>query len=823
MKTKDQPQTIEKKWPLGKTSGEQSYHPGEIEIKWQEKWEKEKLYRAVDFDKRPKKYLLVEFPYPSGERLHVGHGRSFTAIDALARKYRMMGFNVLYPFGWDAFGLPAENYAIKTGINPAVTTAQNIANSKKQAKTWALSFDWEREVNTTDPDYYKWTQWIFLKLLEKGLAYRADVPVNWCPSCKTNLAQEEVLADGTHERCGCQTERRMQKQWLLKITAYAQRLLDDLKIVNYLPRIRIQQENWIGRSEGAKIKFPISNLAIEVFTTRPDTLFGAVALVLAPEHPLLKMPEIKKKMPKEVAVYLERSQKKSELERTDLSKEKTGVFTGLYALNPLNKEKLPVWVGDYVIGWYGEGAVMVVPAHDRRDYQFAKKYHLEIKEVVSGGEIQKEAYEGEGKLLNSGEFSGLSSLAARKKVTDWLAKRQLGEKTVQYKLRDWVFSRQHYWGEPIPVIYCQKCGAVPVPEKDLPVELPYMEKYQPTETGESPLANIKEWVEVACPKCGGSARRETDTMPNWAGSNWYFLRYCDAKNQQKFADRQKLNYWMPVDLYNGGMEHTTLHLLYSRFIYKFLADLGVVPGQEPYARRHSHGVVLGPDNQKMSKSKGNVINPDEIVKAYGVDAYRLYESFMGPFEQMIAWSDEGVEGCYRFLKRVWQLTMDKTSREKTNPELLKALHKTIKKVGEDLENLKFNTAVAAMMEFINVWQVDLRGLNKSDLEKFLLILAPFAPYLTEELWCENLGNQFSIHKQRWPSFEADKLEEKIVTILIEINGRLKDKMMIEFDLRNDQKEVEKRALSQEKIKKDLLGKKVKKTIFIPGKLINFVA
>ncbi len=495
------------------------YQPQIIEKKWLKIWEETKLYRAVDFDKRPKKYLLVEFPYPSGERLHVGHGRSFTAIDALARKYRMMGFNVLYPFGWDAFGLPAENYAIKTGINPAVTTTQNIANSKKQAKTWALSFDWEREVNTTDPDYYKWTQWIFLKLLEKGLAYRADVPVNWCPSCKTNLAQEEVLADGTHERCGCQTERRMQKQWLLKITAYAQRLLDDLKIVNYLPRIRIQQENWIGRSEGAKIKFPISNFSIEVFTTRPDTLFGAVALVLAPEHPLLKMPEIKKKMPREVAVYLERSQKKSELERTDLSKEKTGVFTGLYALNPLNKEKLPVWVGDYVIGWYGEGAVMVVPAHDRRDYQFAKKYHLKIKEVVSGGEIQKEAYEGEGKLINSGEFSGLSSLAARKKITDWLAKRQLGEKTVQYKLRDWVFSRQHYWGEPIPVVYCSKCGIVPVPEKDLPVKLPYMEKYQPTETGESPLANIKEWVKVTCPECGSVGRRETDTMPNWAGSN----------------------------------------------------------------------------------------------------------------------------------------------------------------------------------------------------------------------------------------------------------------------------------------------------------------
>ncbi len=801
-----------------------------MEKKWLKKWGEAKLYRAIDPPaggaKRPKKYLLIEFPYPSGERLHVGHGRSFTAIDALARKYRMMGFNVLYPFGWDAFGLPAENYAIKTGINPIVTTAQNIANSKKQAEAWALSFDWEREVNTTDPDYYKWTQWIFLKLLEKDLAYRADVPVNWCPSCKTNLAQEEVLADGTHERCGCQTKRRMQKQWLLKITAYAQRLLDDLKIVNYLPRIRIQQENWIGKSEGAKIEFPLLSLKakqqIKVFTTRPDTLFGVVALVLAPEHPFLKIPEIKDQMPKEVVAYLERSQKKSELERTDLSQEKTGVFTGLYALNPINNEKLPVWIGDYVIGWYGEGAVMVVPAHDQRDYQFAKKYNLKVKEVVSGGEIKKKAYEGEGSLINSGEFSGLSSLTARTKITEWLAKRKLGEKAVQYKLRDWVFSRQHYWGEPIPVVYCQKCGVVPVPEKDLPVKLPYIEKYQPTETGESPLANIKEWVEVVCPKCGGTARRETDTMPNWAGSNWYFLRYCDAKNQKKFADRQKLDYWMPVDLYNGGMEHTTLHLLYSRFIYKFLADLGVVPGCEPYARRHSHGVVLGPDNQKMSKSKGNVINPDEIIKAYGVDAYRLYESFMGPFEQMIAWSDEGVEGCYRFLKRVWQLTREKTSREKTNPELLKALHKTIKKVGEDLENLKFNTAIAAMMEFINVWQADARGLQRSDLEKFLLILAPFAPYLTEELWCENLGNQFSIHQQRWPSFEAKKLEEKTVMILIEINGKLKGKTTIDFNLRNEQNEVEKRALSQEKIEKDLLGKKVKKTIFIPGRLINFV-
>ena len=785
------------------------FNPETFESKWQKKWEEARLYEAIDFDKKKKRYILIEFPYPSGERLHVGHGRSFTALDAYSRKLRMQGFNVLYPFGWDAFGLPAENYAIKTGINPAITTKKNIINSRIQAKRWGLSIDWGREVDTTDPKYYKWTQWIFLKLFEKGLAYQAEVPVNWCPFCKTNLAQEEVLADGTHERCGRPTQRRMQKQWLLKITAYAQRLLDDLKIVDFLPKIRIQQENWIGRSEGAEIEFEVegSGEKIKVFTTRPDTLFGVTAMVLAPEHPLLAKlvtPENKA----QVEGYIERAKEKSELERTELVKEKTGVFTGSYCINPANNEKIPIWVGDYVIGWYGGGAVMVVPAHDHRDFDFAKKYHLEIREVVS-----------EGKLINSGKFDGLSSQKAKEEIVGYLALKKLAKKVVQFKLRDWVFSRQHYWGEPIPIIHCQKCGIVPVPEKDLPVKLPYLEKYQPSGTGESPLANVESWVKVKCPVCGGWGRRETDTMPNWAGSNWYFIRYCDSKNDQKLADPKKLKYWLPVDLYNGGMEHTTLHLLYSRFIYKFLFDIGVVPGSEPYGRRHSHGVVLGPDGQKMSKSKGNVVNPDDVVAKFGADTFRLYESFMGPFEQMIAWDEKGVVGAFRFLKKVWQLSCQKVQEEKTPPSLLTSLHQLIIKVTGDLDNLRFNTAIAAMMEFSNAWEKEFLAGGEALI--FLKLLAPFAPHLTEELW-QRLGQEFSIHQSNWPVADPKLAKEEMATVIIQVNGKLRSQIRIKDRQSKIQDEVETLAKKEINVSKYLESQKIKKVIFIPGRLVNFV-
>jgi len=652
-----------------------NYYPKFIERKWQRFWQRKKLFQAKDFSRKPKYYLMIEFPYPSGDGLHVGHVRSYTALDAIARKRRMEGYNVLYPIGWDAFGLPTENYAIKTGIHPSKITRENIKIFTRQLKSLGLSFDWSRQVNTTDPKYYKWTQWIFLKFFEKGLAYRARIPINWCPSCKIGLANEEVI-QGHCERCGAKTERREIKQWMLKITAYADRLLKDLEKVDYLEKIKNQQINWIGRSEGTKIKFLIANsrYSVEVFTTRADTLFGATALVIAPEHELISKLKSSILNFDEVKKYIQQAKSKSELERTDLSKEKTGIeLKGCKAVNPINGEKIPIWVADYVIATYGGGAVMMVPAHDKRDYQFAKKYKLPIREVVAGGDIKKEAYTEYGILVNSGLFTGLSSKEAIKKITQWLKERHLGGPAVQFKLRDWIFSRQHYWGEPIPIIYCRNCWErfhqkksnkrrrlklerdytiiddveymiVPVPSKDLPVKLPYVRRYQPTRTGESPLANIRQWVRVKCPRCGQWAKRETDTMPNWAGSSWYFLRYTDPHNDKFLASKSKLKYWLPVDWYNGGMEHTTLHLLYSRFWYKFLHDLGIVPTLEPYARRTSHGIVLASDNRKMSKSLGNVVKPDEIVKQYGADTLRLYELFMGPFDQSISWNSESLEG-----------------------------------------------------------------------------------------------------------------------------------------------------------------------------------
>jgi leucyl-tRNA synthetase len=813
------------------------YNPKKIESKWQEYWGKNDSNKAEDFSKKPKFYALIEFPYPSGAGLHVGHPRGYTAIDIVARKKRMEGYNVMFPIGWDAFGLPTENYAIKMGIHPSIATKENISNFKRQISSFGFSFDWSREINTTDPEYYKWTQWIFLqfykhaiingKLVEvkdddktaKRLAYQAKIPINWCPSCKIGLANEEAVG-GKCERCGAVVEQKTIKQWLLRITEYADRLIDDLKDVDYLEKIKTQQINWIGRSEGTEIKFqiPESQSSINVFTTRVDTIFGVTALVLAPEHPLVSelTTEANKK---EVEKYIEESKKKTEFERIEADKEKTGVFTGSYCINPLNKEQVPIWIGDYVVASYGGGAVMTVPAHDFRDFDFAKKYKIEIKEVVSGGDISKEAFVDYGALINSGEFDGLGSKDAIEKIAAWLEKNKLGNKTIKYKLRDWVFSRQHYWGEPIPIVHCEKCGAVPVPEKDLPLELPYVEKYQPTGTGESPLASIFCWVDAKCPKCGGPAKRETDTMPNWAGSSWYFLRYCDAKNDKSFADKKKLEYWMPVDWYNGGFEHTTLHLLYSRFWHKFLFDLGVVPESEPYKKRTSNGVILAEDGRKMSKSFGNVVNPDEIINEFGSDSLRLYEMFMGPFDQAIAWSTNGLKGCYRFLCGLWDFVENvKDKKTKTPNESLAILNKTIKKVSEDIDNVRFNTAVSSLMELMNYFKKN-EEISTDDLEKILLIASPFIPHFAEEVW-EKLGHKESIFKSAWPKWEEKYIKEARITLIVQINGKMRDS--IEADSGIKEERAKELAISTEKVKKWLEGKEIKKVIFVPNKLINIV-
>ncbi len=817
----------------------ESYNPQKIEPKWQKYWEESNFYQAEDFSKRPKQYILVEFPFLSGEGLHVGHCRSYSALDAVARKKRMEGYNVLFPIGWDAFGLPTENYAIRTGIHPRVTTEKNIANFKRQLKSLGLSFDWSREINTTDPKYYKWTQWIFLKLFEKGLAYHAELPINWCPSCKIGLANEEVVG-GECERCHTSAKKKTLKQWMIKITNYADRLIEDLKEVDYPEKVKAQQINWIGKSYGTEINFKVENLdeKIKVFTTRADTIFGVTAVVLTPEHSLTEK-LITKENREKVEKYIKEAKKKSDFEREKLEKEKTGVFTGSYCINPANNEKVPIWIGDYVIAAYGGGAVMVVPAHDYRDYNFAKIYGLPIIKVVLPPEIhyayrnaqdiamgaktsirvETECYVEYGTLVNSRDFTGLSSEKAIEKITEWLEKKGLGRKTVQYKLRDWVFSRQHYWGEPIPIIHCEKCGVVPVPEKDLPVKLPYVEKYQPTGTGESPLANITEWVNLKCPKCKGSAKRETDTMPNWAGSNWYYMRYCDPKNDREITDPKKLKYWMPVDWYNGGMEHTTLHLLYSRFIYKFLFDIGVVPQSEPYQKRTSHGIVLAEDNRKMSKSFGNVINPDDIVKEYGADTLRIYEMFMGPFGETIAWSTQGVKGAFRFLEKVWKLVLEANPNQKSGPQILRVLHKLNKKIDEDLESTKFNTTIAAFMEFVNLAQDFKKEVGKEIIERLLILLSPFAPHFTEELW-ERLGHKKSIFLEKWPEPKSEFLKEKLITLVIQVNGRVRDKVEVTADISEEEARV--LAISREKVKNWIEGKEIKKVIFVPGKLINIV-
>ncbi len=817
----------------------ENYNPQKIEPKWQKYWEESGFYRAEDFSKKKKQYILIEFPYPSGDGLHVGHTRPYAALDAISRKKRMEGFNVLYPIGWDAFGLPTENYAIKKRIHPQIATEKNIANFKKQIKNLGLSFDWSREINTTDPKYYKWTQWIFLKLFEKGLAYQAEIPVNWCPSCKIGLANEEVV-NGKCERCGAEVGEKTLKQWMIKITAYADRLIDDLKKVDYPEKVKIQQINWIGRSEGVLIKFQVKDLKsktdeeIEVFTTRPDTLFGCTYLVVAPEHPIIEKLKPQIKNYRFIEDYIEKSKRKSERERISEIKEKSGAeIKGIKAVNPVNNREIPIFAADYVLSSYGTGAIMAVPCHDQRDFDFAKKYNLPMIEVikpyeeelpkeapivVSNGSFRK-AYEGEGVLISSGRFDGLDSKIAKERITEFLAKRNLGRKTICYKLRDWIFSRQHYWGEPIPIIHCEKCGKVPVPEKDLPVELPYIEKYQPTGTGESPLATISEWVNVKCPQCAGPAKRETDTMPNWAGSNWYFMRYTDPKNDKSLADKNKLKYWLPVDWYNGGFEHTTLHLLYSRFIYKFLFDIDIALQPEPYKRRTSHGIVLAEDGRKMSKSFGNVINPDDIIKEYGADTLRLYEMFMGPFDQAISWSTQGVKGVFRFLEKVWKLFSDCQNNKKSSKSAIKEINKLNKKIDNDLEATKFNTIVAAFMEFINFALENKPEIGRDTLKKTLILLSPFAPHITEELW-HQMGHEESIHKQSWPKYDKKLLKEKIITLVIQVNGKVRDK--VEVDANISEEEAKKLTLEREKVKRWIEGKRIKKVIFVPGKLINIV-
>jgi len=805
----------------------EKYRPEKIEKKWQKIWEDKECFKASDGSKKSKYYVLVEFPYPSGDGLHVGHCRSYVALDVLAKKKRMDGFNVLFPMGWDAFGLPTENHAIKTGIHPSVATKKNTDNFKKQQKSLGLSFDWSREINTTDPSYYKWTQWIFVQLFKKGLAYKSKMPINWCTCCKIGLANEEVV-DCKCERCDGKVVKKEKEQWMLKITDYAERLLDDLDKVDYPDKIKISQREWIGKSEGTEIRFPVHNyqLSIDVFTTRIDTLFGCTYIVLAPEHPLIERLKHKIKNYSQVEKYIERSKNKADKDRLAEDKEKTGIeLRGIKATNPVNNRKIPIFVGDYVLMNYGTGAIMSVPCHDQRDFDFARQYNLPMVEVIvpykKGKEPSlvltngrfKHAFEEEGLLINSGRFSGMKSEEARERITEWLKNRELADKKINYKLRDWVFSRQRYWGEPIPMINCSKCGWQTVPEKDLPVELPKIKSYKPSSKGESPLVKVKSWVNVQCPKCKGRAQRETDVMPNWAGSNWYFLRYCDPKNDKKLADLKKIKYWMPVDWYNGGMEHTTLHLLYSRFIYKFLYDIKAVPNEEPYRKRTSHGMILGQGGIKMSKSKGNVINPDKVVKEEGADTLRVYEMFMGPFEQAIPWDTKGLKGSKRFLEKVWKL-QDKIVDKDSIPKSL--INQTIKKVGEDIEELKFNTAISSLMVLAN--KAD-KEISKETYSTLLILLFPFASHMAEELW-QRAGFKGMCSEQKWPKYDKKLIKEKTVNLIVQINGKVRDKIEVESNV--SEAKAKKIALASDKVVKWIGKEKIKKIIFIKGRLINFV-
>jgi leucyl-tRNA synthetase len=793
------------------------YNPAKIESKWQKKWEKDKI-DFCDLNEKPKFYNLVMFYYPSGDKIHIGHGYNYTGADVFGRYKKMNGFNVLQPIGADAFGLPAENYAIKTGVHPAESTKKNIDFGRKQLKSLGIMFDWSKEINTSSPEYYKWTQWLFGVLYKNGLAYRAEAPVNWCPSCKTVLANEQVIG-GLCERCDSEVIQKNLKQWFFKITDYAERLLKDHKKLNWPARTIAMQKNWIGKSDGTTIKFKIDNQEIEVFTTRIDTVFGVTALILAPEHELVaKITTSEQK--KQVENYILESKKKSELERTDLEKEKTGVFTGAYAINPLNNGKIPVWIGDYVIAGYGGGAVMFVPAHDKRDYEFAKKYRIEIRKVISGGDISKEAYTNYGKLVNSGEFNGLDSEQAIKKITEWLEKNKLGKKKVNYHLRDWLISRQRYWGAPIPIIYCDKCGEALVPEKDLPVELPDLKDFKPTDSGDSPLARSKEFVNVKCPKCGGDAKRSTETMDTFVCSSWYFLRYLSPHLDSEPFDKKLADKWLPVDQYTGGAEHACLHLLYARFITKVFFDQKLINFDEPFTKLNHQGMILAANGSKMSKSKGNVVVPDDYVKKYGADTFRMYLLFIAAFEDGGAWSDKSIIGVNKFLKRVWKIFNDAEKVGKTTTkELVQKINYIIKKVGEDLENMKFNTAVSTMMEFLNTWSEKDSVLSKKDAENFLKILAPFCPHTTEELWSK-LGHKTSIFKEKWPQYDEKLIKKDTIELIIQINGKVRDKIEVSAEISKE--EAEKLALNSEKIKTWLKNQKPKVVIFVKGKLINIV-
>ncbi|HIU34491.1 MAG TPA: leucine--tRNA ligase [Candidatus Pullichristensenella excrementigallinarum] len=799
-----------------------AYNPDAVETKWQKHWEQTHAFAAEVSHEKPKFYPLIEFPYPSGAGLHVGHPRSNTAMDIIARKRRMEGYNVLFPIGYDAFGLPTENYAIKNKIHPAIVTEKNIARFRSQLKRLGFSFDYDREISTTDPKYYKWTQWIFLKLFEHGLAYKMEMPINWCTSCKVGLANEEVVG-GRCERCGGEVVRKVKSEWMLKITEYAQKLLDGLDSVDFIEKVKVQQRNWIGRSEGAEVDFTLTTGdKLRIFTTRPDTLFGATYMVMSPEHPLLEKHRDQIENYAEICAYRDAAAHKSDFERTELNKDKTGVeIRGIRAVNPVNGQEIPVWVSDYVLMGYGTGAIMAVPAHDERDWEFARKFGLPIVEVVKGGDVEKAAYTDiqEGVLVNSGILNGLSVAQAKKTIIDWLQERGLGERKVNFKLRDWVFSRQRYWGEPIPLVHCEHCGWVPVPYDQLPLTLPEVESYMPTDNGESPLAAMTDWVNTTCPKCGGPAKRETDTMPQWAGSSWYFLRYIDPTNDQAPADPEQLKYWLPVDWYNGGMEHTTLHLLYSRFWHRFLYDIGVVPTPEPYQKRTSHGMILGADGEKMSKSRGNVVNPDQIVEELGADAFRMYEMFMGAFDQAIPWSTEGARGCRRFLDRVWRLAELLVDSDAISKDMAYDVHFTIKKVSEDYERMKYNTAIAQMMTLVNGFYAK-GAVTKKELAILLQLLNPVAPHMTEEMnQLLDLGEEL-LHKP-WPQWDERALVKDTVEIAVQINGKVRDRMDVPADLTREA--AEEYFLGQENIQKLLGGKAVKKLIFVPGRLVNIVA
>lgn len=801
------------------------YNFKQIESKWQNIWYSNNIFAAKDDYSLEKFYCLVEFPYPSGQGLHVGHPRSYTALDIVARKKRLEGFNVLYPMGWDAFGLPTENFAIKNHIHPAEVTKNNVAHFKQQLQALGFSFDWTREINTTDPSYYKWTQWIFLQLFKKGLAYKKEMAVNWCTSCKCVLANEEVV-NGVCERCGSEVIRKNQSQWMLKITEYADRLVKDLDSLDFIDRVKVQQKNWIGRSTGAEVDFgTTAGDILTVYTTRPDTLFGATYMVISPEHPFIEKwidAGIIKNVD-EVKAYQDEAAHKSDFERTELNKDKTGVrLDGVLGINPVNDTQIPVFISDYVLTSYGTGAIMAVPAHDTRDWEFAKKFDLPIIEVVKGSQVgvENEAFTdcATGVMTNSSFLTGMTVEEAKKAITEWLTEQGKGHQKVNFKLRDWVFSRQRYWGEPIPIVKCDKCGYVPLPEDQLPLTLPNVDSYEPTDTGESPLAKITDWVNTKCPCCGGDAKRETDTMPQWAGSSWYFLRYMDPHNDKELVSKEAANYWAPVDWYNGGMEHTTLHLLYSRFWHKFLYDIGVVPNPEPYQKRTSHGMILGENGEKMSKSRGNVVNPDEIVDMYGADTMRLYEMFIGDFEKAAPWNSDSIKGCKRFIEKFWNLQEKVCDGDEYSEELEPLMHKTIKKVSYDIDNLKANTAIAAMMSLVN--EMTAKGCNKAELKTLTILLNPFAPHVTEEMWeAMNFGGM--VNEAQWPTYDEEKTKENSVEIVIQVMGKVRSRMTIPVDMPKD--EVIAAAKADEKIAELIDGKTVKKEIYVPGKLVNIVA